>query len=166
VPIEFHQIRFIVGTGDDDLLNDSKPTANLFLMNGQSFTVTLKDKNAGSGDNGSVSGPLNFNMPSTVTTLPTPSQALSGVQINLIQGGSFLETNDNWSIGFLQVVLFNPGKLELCQLDLVGTNRLLVRLKGSVPTSPKYSPGPSSGCRMKCLARHHRDPVGWFHTLS
>jgi hypothetical protein len=158
VPLEFHLIRFIVGTGDDDLRNESTATADVFLKNGEQFTVTLKAKNAGSWGNGTVNGPLDFDIPSTVTTLPTPTQALSGVQINLIQGGSFPETDDNWDITTLQVSLFNPGSPQFCQLDLVGEFQLqdgstgLVRLSGSKgssgngPSSPIYSPGPNSGC--------------------
>jgi Pro-kumamolisin, activation domain len=158
VPVEFHQIRFIVGTGGDDLRNDSTATADVSLKNGEQFTVTLKAKNAGSWGNGTVNGPLDFDIPSTVTTLPTPTQALSGVQINLIQGGSFPETDDNWDITTLQVSLFNPGSPQFCQLDLVGEFQLqdgstgLVRLSGSKgssgngPSSPIYSPGPNSGC--------------------
>jgi hypothetical protein len=152
VPLEFHQIRFIVGTGDDNLRGDSTATANVFLKDGEQFTVTLKAKDAGSWDNGTVHGPLDFDIPSTVTMLPTPSQALSAVQINLIQGGSFPETDDNWDITTLQVSLFNTGSLQLCQLDLVGNFRLgdgsngLVRLTGSDGSSPKYPTGRNSGC--------------------
>jgi hypothetical protein len=156
--LEFHLIRFIVGTGDDDLRNDSTATVDVFLKNGEQFIVTLKAKDAGSWEKGTVQGPLDFAIPSTVTTLPTPTQAVSGVQINLIQGGSFPETPDNWDISTLQVSLFNPGSLQLCQLDLVGNFELqdgstgLVRLSASAgrsgngPSSPIYSPGPNSGC--------------------
>lgn len=157
-PVEFHQIRFIVGTGGDDLRGDSTATADVFLKNGEQFTVTLKAKNAGSWDNGSIHGPLDFDIPGTVT-LPTPTEALSGVRINLIQGGSFPETDDNWDINSLQASLFNTGSEQLCQLNLVGNFQLqdgstgLVRLSGSPgssgvgPSSPKYATGgPDSGC--------------------
>lgn len=157
-PVEYHQIRFIIGTGGDNLRGDSTATADVFLKNGGQFTVTLKAKDAGSWDNGSIHGPLDFSIPSTVT-LPTPTDALSGVRINLIQGGSFPETDDNWDINSLQVSLFNPGSGQLCQLDLVGNFELqdgstgLVRLSGSAgssgvgPSSPIYATGgPDSGC--------------------
>jgi hypothetical protein len=155
--VEFHQIRFIVGTGGDNLRADSTATADVFLKNSGVFTVTLKAKNAGSWDNGTIHGPIEFVIPGTVT-LPTSAEALSGVRINLIQGGGFGETDDNWDISSLQVSLFNPGGQPLCQLNLVGSSQLqdgstgLVRLSGSAgssgvgPSSPIYPTGPGSGC--------------------
>lgn len=151
------EIRFIVGTGGDDLRGDSTATADVFLKNGGQFTVTLKSKNAGSWDNGTTQGPIDFDIPSSVT-LPTVGDGLSGVRINLIQGGSFPETDDNWDISTLQVSLFNPGSPQVCQLNLVGNSELqdgstgLVRLSGSAgssgvgPTSPVFSTGSGSGC--------------------
>lgn len=156
-PASLTLIRFIVGTGGDDLRGDSTATADVFLKNGGQFTVTLKAKNAGSWDNGTTHGPIDFDIPGTVT-LPTISEGLSGVQINLIQGGSFPETDDNWDISTLQVSLFNPGTPQVCQLNLVGSSELqdgstgLVRLSGSPgssgvgPSSPIFKTGPGSGC--------------------
>jgi Pro-kumamolisin, activation domain/Subtilase family len=156
-PAPLSIIRFIVGTGGDDLRNDSTATADVFLKNGGQFTVTLKAKNAGDWGNGSTHGPIDFAIPDTVTP-PTITEGLSGVQINLIQGGSFPETDDNWDISTLQVSLFNPGTPQVCQLNLVGDSELqdgsigLVRLSGSAgssgvgPSSPIYKTGPGSGC--------------------
>jgi Pro-kumamolisin, activation domain len=156
-PATLNLIRFIVGTGGDDLRNDSTATANVFLKNGGQFTVTLKAKNAGDWGNGFTTPPIDFSIPNTVT-LPTIAEGLSGVQINLIQGGSFPETDDNWDISTLQVSLFNPGTSQVCQLNLVGTSELqdgstgLVRLSGSPgssgvgPSSPIFNTGPGSGC--------------------
>jgi Pro-kumamolisin, activation domain len=150
-------IRFVVGTGGDDLRDDSTATATVLLKNGGTFTVTLKAKDAGSWGNGSVNGPIDFPIPSTVT-LPTTNEALSGVQINLIQGGGGTETPDNWDISLLEVSLFNPGGPQVCQLNLIGTSELqdgstgLVRLSqsagssGNGPSSPVFSTGPGSGC--------------------
>jgi hypothetical protein len=119
--------------------------------------VTLKAKDAGSWDNGTIHGPLDFDIPGTVT-LPTPTEALSGIRINLIQGGGFGETADNWDITSLQVSLFNTGSEQLCQLNLVGSFQLqdgstgLVRLSQSAgssgvgPSSPTYPTGRNSGC--------------------
>lgn len=150
-------IRFVVGTGGDNLRGDSTATATVFLKNGGTFTVTLKAKDAGSWDNGSINGPIDIPIPNTVT-LPTTTQGLSGVQINLIQGGGFGETADNWDISLLEVSLFNPGTAQACQLNLVGTSELqdgstgLVRLSesagssGNGPSSPIFTTGPGSGC--------------------
>jgi Pro-kumamolisin, activation domain len=156
-PASLDLIRFIVGTGDDNLRNDSTATANVFLKNGGQFTVTLKAKNAGDWENGTTHGPIDISIPDTVT-LPTIAEGLSGVQINLIQGGGGLETDDNWDISTLQVSLFNPGTSQVCQLNLVGSSELqdgstgLVRLSGSAggsgvgPSSPIFKTGPGSGC--------------------
>jgi hypothetical protein len=159
VPVEFHQIRFIVGTGDDNLRDDSLATADVYLKNGEQFEVTLKEKGGGSWDNGSTHGPIDMNIPSTVKPLPTPIKALSGVRINLTQGSTFPpESPDNWDITTLQVSFFNPGNLQFCQLDLVGHLELqdgstgLVRLLDSAgshenePSSLVYSTGPNSWC--------------------
>lgn len=156
-PTSLSLIRFIVGTGGDDLRDDSTATANVFLDNGGEFTVTLKAKNAGDWGNGSTHGPIDFAIPNTVT-LPTNTQGLSGVQITLVQGGGFGETPDNWDISTLQVSLFNPGAPQDCQLNLVGDSQLqdgsigLVRLSASAgssgvgPMSPIFKTGPGSGC--------------------
>ena len=146
-PIEFTEIRFIIGTGGDDLRNDSTATADVFLKNGGQFTLTVKANGAGDWGNGTINGPIDFAIPNTVT-LPTLSEGLSGVRINLIQGGSFPETDDNWDISFLQVSIFNPGSEQICQLNLVGGGSSgLVRLTGSGPSSPIYSTDlPGSGC--------------------
>ncbi|KAK0512863.1 hypothetical protein JMJ35_004880 [Cladonia borealis] len=158
VPVEFNWIRFIVGTGDDNLRNDSTATAKVTLVNGHFFTVTLKAKDHGSLANGSTQLPLDFFIRHNVPTLPTPTQALAGVQINLFQGGSFPETAENWVVATLQVSLFNTRQPQFCQLDLVGSSKLqdgstgLVRLSesagpsGNGPSSPVYQPGPASGC--------------------
>lgn len=50
-PAQFQLIRFIVGTGGDNLRDDSTATADVFLKNGGVFTVTLKEKGDGSWGN-------------------------------------------------------------------------------------------------------------------
>jgi hypothetical protein len=156
-PLPLTLIRFTVGTGDDNLRGDSTATATAFLKNGGQFTVTLKPKNTGSWDNDSTHGPFDFAIPDTVT-FPTADEGLSGVRLNLIQGGSFPETADNWDISTLQVSLLSPGSPPVCQLNLTGKSRLqdgstgLVRLSASAgthgdgPSSPVFSTGPGSGC--------------------
>jgi hypothetical protein len=137
--------------------NDSTAVAHVFLPDGSSFPVILKEANAPSWDNGSVHGPLDFAIPTTVT-LPTMASGLAGVQIQLIQGDGLFETADNWDIAALQVSLFSPGTPQVCQLNLLGQNTLqdgsrgLVRLSdtagnsGVGPRSPTYATGPGSGC--------------------
>jgi hypothetical protein len=88
----------------------------------------------------------------------TQTKGLTGVRINLVQQHNPDWSADNWDIQILQVLLFNPGSPQVCQLNLIGTSVLqdgstgLVRLSksagssGNGPSSPIYSTGPGSGC--------------------
>jgi hypothetical protein len=155
-PAQFSLIRFIIGTGTDGLRSDSAAFATVFLKNGGKFNVTLKPNGEPQWDAG-TQGPLDFAIPADVTA-PTPTQALSGVQITMLEDPQGAEGDDNWDITTLQVSLFNPGSEQLCQLNLVGNAELkddhigLVRLSGSIgdsgsgPASPVYVTGPGSGC--------------------
>jgi Pro-kumamolisin, activation domain/Subtilase family len=150
-------IRFTIKTGDDNLRDDSTATATVILQNGGQFIVTLKQKNQASWDNWTVHGPLDFAIPSTLT-LPTMTEGLQSVQINLIQGGNWTETADNWDVVTLQVSLLSPNTEPVCQLNLTGDAVLqdgshgLFRLSqtagssGDGPHSPAFTTGPGSGC--------------------
>jgi subtilase family serine protease len=150
-------IRFTIKTGDDNLRDDSTATATVILENGGQFTVTLKQKNQASWDNWTVHGPLDFAIPSTLT-LPTMTEGLQSVQINLIQGGNIIETADNWDVVTLQVSLLSPNTEPVCQLNLTGDAVLqdgshgLFRLSqtagssGDGPHSAAFTTGPGSGC--------------------
>jgi hypothetical protein len=150
-------IRFTIKTGDDNLRSDSTATATVILENGGQFTVTLKPKNQASWDNWTVHGPLDFAIPTTLT-LPTMTQGLQSVQINLIQGGNITETADNCDVVTLQVSLLSPNTEPVCQLNLTGDAVLqdgshgLFRLSqtagshGDGPHSPVFTTGPGSGC--------------------
>ncbi len=83
---------------------------------------------------------------------------MQSVKINLIQGGNWTETADNWDVVTLQVGLLNPDTNPVCQLNLTGDAKLqdgshgLFRLSatagssGDGPHSPTYMTGPGSGC--------------------
>jgi hypothetical protein len=157
-------IRFIVTTGQDDAgggLHGSTQTADVFLPDGGTFTVTLRNSGESNWDNGSVHQ-IDFPIPATDNngiSIPPLTQAkgIMGVVINLVQSNPDWSA-DNWDIAALGVSLFNPGSPHVCQLDLVGTSVLqdgstgLVRLSksaggsGNGPSSPKFLTGPGSGC--------------------
>jgi Pro-kumamolisin, activation domain len=152
-------IRFVITTGADDLgggLHGSSATANVFLNDGSSFTVTLRDASEPNWDNGSTHT-RDFAIPATVTPPLTQSNGIAGAQINLVQDNPDWSA-DNWDIASLGVSLLNPGSPPVCQLNLVGTAQLqdgstgLVRLSksagssGSGPMSPVFKTGPDSGC--------------------
>jgi len=157
-------IRFVITTGNDDAgggLHGSSQTADCFLPGGGVFTVTLRNSHDPHWENGSTHQ-VDFPIPATDNNRnPVPpltaSQGLVGVQIHLIQNNPDWSA-DNWDIANLRVSLSNPGSVQVCQLDLIGTSVLhdnsigLIRLSkntgsnGSGPTSPVYSAGPGGGC--------------------
>jgi hypothetical protein len=155
-------IRFVIKTGDDDLgggLHGSDATADVILMDGTSFTVTLRHRSEPNWDNWSTHT-IDFQIPSTVSSPPTQSRGIAGVRINLVQNNPDISA-DNWDIAELAVSLFNPPftpATSVCQLNLIGTATLqdgstgLVRLSknadssGNGPSSPVFSTGPGSGC--------------------
>jgi hypothetical protein len=157
-------IRFIVTTGNDDAgggLHGSSQTATVFLFDGGTITLTLRNSSEPNWANGSVHQ-VDFPIPAkddAGNPVPplTETKGLQGVVINLVQHNPDWSA-DNWDIAALQVDLLNPGSPEVCQLNLVGTSVLqdgsigLVRLSknadssGNGPSSPKYLTGPGSGC--------------------
>jgi len=155
-------IRFVIGTGQDDLgggLHGSDATADVLLLDGTSFTVTLRHRSEANWDKGTTHT-ADRPIPNTVSPPLTQSRGIAGVRINLVQNNPDVSA-DNWDITSLAVSLFNPpfsAATSVCQLQLVGTATLqdgttgLVRLSkkadgsGSGPSSPVYKTGPGSGC--------------------
>ena len=172
----FSEIRFIIGTGDDNLRGNgdfgtgcagSGCTADVFWPGGGMSTFTLKPPNTSEGwENWSTAGPIDFPIPATdITGNPVPvlsaSQGIEGVRINMQEGNyTFPCTADNWDIFSVNVSLVAPTLVvnPLCQLNLEGTSELqdgsigLVRLSesqgssGNGPSSPIYPTGADSGC--------------------
>ncbi len=147
-------IRFVVGTGNDDLgggLNGSSATADVILQNGSSFTVTLRDASEPSWANGSIHQ-VDAPVPDTVSPPLTADKGIAGVRLNLVQHNPDWSA-DNWDVASLQVSFYDTGIAPVCQVNLVGTHRLqdgslgLVRLsknadsKGSGPMSQVFSGG-------------------------
>lgn len=157
-------IRFVITTGQADLgggLHGSGATATVALMNGDTFTLTLKTTSQSNWNNGSINT-LDFPIPAVddqgnpIAPL-TQTNGIAGVTINQVQSNPGWSAN-NWDIAAIQVSLFNPGSPQVCQLNLVGTSILqdgstgLVRLSltagssGNGPSSPEFLTGPGSGC--------------------
>src|SRR4051812_30268026 len=87
----FNQITFTVGTGDDDLRNNSKLMAALLSGN-------LLPLQAPADLNGSLPG-FEGNSINTITLALNPPRTetdLAAVRLTLVQGGGIFETDDNW----------------------------------------------------------------------
>ena len=103
-PGTFNQIQFTIGTGGDDLRGDSSATATLQAANGATLQViTLKGQSSPGWPNNSsqvITAPLN--------TALTPAQ-IAHIVINLASHDGFAETDDNWNVNSVNVVLSNNG---------------------------------------------------------
>ena len=99
--VVFSEIRFIIGTGDDNLRGNgdfgtgcagSGCTADVFWPGGGMSTFTLKPPNTSEGwENWTSTGPIDFPIPATDSTgNPVPvlnaSQGIEGVRINMQEG--------------------------------------------------------------------------------
>ena len=122
----YAQIQFIVGTGGDDLRGDSSATATLQSPNGNTLqALTLKGQNQ-SGWDGDTSH--------TVTLQLVPPQTacmLRHIQITLTSHNGFGETNDNWDLKAITVVLSNGAGGVIVA---TGTGNPLARLTGDLPS--------------------------------
>jgi len=124
-PPTFSKIDIAITTGGDDLRKDSAANAVLQARDGSTIqTFALKGKNQGSWDNNSPHD-LVFTL-----NKPLTMAMLGSIQINLVQGGSFPETADNWNVQDLNVKLLGgPNNAQVSLLSLGGDP--LVRLTGS-----------------------------------
>jgi hypothetical protein len=140
-------ITFQISTTDDDPRGDSAVTADLFLANqsvpAQSFTLKKKGDPAwGTDSNKTFTFPL---------SPPLQDTDIGSININLVQGGSWPETDDHWHINVVSISAadnpclfsrtFNPD------LDLNGANPTLalapdqpVDLCIKEITPPSFSP--------------------------
>ena len=156
----FNQIEFVIGTGGDDLRGDSSATATLESPNGTVFqTVELKNQNQpGWGNNTSH----------TVTASLNPSRtvcAISHIVITLTSHNGFGETDDNWNVQSVNVMLSNNG---IGGKDLMsGSGNPLARLTGTFPSlvldglgcmANAIGPQPGTG-RLKGFVDLHTHPL-------
>jgi hypothetical protein len=113
-------IRFVIGTGKDDAgggLHGSTQTADIYLQDGSSFNVTLRQSSESNWDAWSTHT-VDFQIPATIFPPLTESHGIAGVRINLNQSNPDVSA-DNWDIVSLAVSLFNPpfnAADSVCQL--------------------------------------------------
>lgn len=101
--------------------NASGATADVFLHDGTSFNVILKDQNEDDNEwvNGSITEPpLDFTVPkgSNLTALNGIASVVINTQTN---NGSFACKDDVWNMGQLEVSLVNPlfPNQPVCQIN-------------------------------------------------
>jgi hypothetical protein len=125
-PSSFDTIRFVIQTGGDDLRGDSSATADLYSVNGQHLqTVTLKAQKAGGwGNNSSHTAQAKLQQ-------KLSENQIGRVAITLTSHNGFLETDDNWNINQVAVMLVE-GNNTLPLVTVKGNP--YVRLTGSAPT--------------------------------
>jgi subtilase family serine protease len=124
-PVSYDWVEFVIGTGGDDLRGDSSATVTLQAP-GSHATVasfTLKGKNQGSWDNNTTHD-LTFALPHPVT-----EGQISDVVVTLVQGGSFPETDDNWNIQNMKVILIAADHTQKQKVNVSGNPA--IRLTGS-----------------------------------
>ncbi len=135
-PGSFNQIRFVIGTGDDDLRGDSSATATLKAANGSTLQViSLKaQKEPGWGNN--TTHTVNAELTRALT-----ASAIVHIVITLTSHNSFGETNDNWNVQSVTVALLNNGAGQKELMSFSGAP--LARLTGSQPslTLPEEATG-------------------------
>jgi hypothetical protein len=123
----FNQIRFVIGTGSDDLRGDSSATALLVTSTGLPVgNITLKSQSDSGWSNNSthtVTAPLN----------PALTQAeIAHVVITLTSHNGFGETNDNWNVQDVSISLLNNGADAHLLMSFSGAP--LARLTGEQPS--------------------------------
>ena len=122
----YGQIQFTIATGGDDLRGDSSATATLESPNGNTMQVfTLKGQNQSGWNNNSthtVTLPLNP---------PLLACTVRHIKITLTSHNGFGETNDNWNLQNITVVLSNGGGGVAIA---TGAGNPFARLTGDLPS--------------------------------
>ncbi|MHB8270069.1 S53 family peptidase [Bradyrhizobium sp.] len=135
-------LEITIGTGNDDLRDDSEAKATITVQADanfpeRSFDVTLHPSGSGAWQAQvvTISG-LAVPNPGPQVTLSSP---VKSVTITLISHNN-QETDDNWNITSVGVDAYNPGTQHVCQINVAGNANLdgdtgLVRLTGEVPSA-------------------------------
>lgn len=127
-PATFNQIRFVIGTGGDDLRSDSEAKASLLNAQGAIIQVIeLKAQNDSNSWANNTVKDLTFNL-----NTPQPLSALNSLVIRLISHNGIFETDDNWNVQTLNATVSNSGANAKCLADVAGNP--FIRLTGSAPT--------------------------------
>jgi len=137
-PGTFNQIRFVIGTGDDDLRGNSSATATIQGPSGAKLAeVTLKTQQEGAWGNNSTHTVTGALQP------PLKPAAIGHIVIAMASHNGLGQTDDNWNVQSVDVDLSNNGSgaTPLMRFSAVP----LARLTGSRPsfTLPEEAVGPA-----------------------
>jgi microsomal dipeptidase-like Zn-dependent dipeptidase len=123
----FNQITFEIATGGDDLRGDSSAAATLQSPNGNAIqSFTLKAQNQPGWDNNST------HTVSVALNPPRAACAIGHIAINLTSHNGVGETDDNWNVQRVAVMLSNTGVNPTGLVNASGSP--LARLTGSFGT--------------------------------
>lgn len=124
---KYDQIEFVIVTADDDLRGNSSATATLEALNGTKLqVVTLKTEKEHAWDNNS-----SHSVKAELKPPLDPSE-IDHIVIRLTSHNGPFETDDNWNVGGVTVLLSNKGAGPVSLLQAEGTP--LVRLTGKSPS--------------------------------
>jgi len=138
----FSELQIHIQNGDDGIRDDSEASVDVFLT-GVPFPIhdVFHPQNATGWDPAGAVHDLIVLLPSAVA-----AGGIDHLVFNLVTHNNFPETNDNWSIGGLDVRLVNPTGPSSCVTHGEGTP--LSRLMGSSSTGAFMAGngcGPESG---------------------
>ena len=113
---------FTIGTGGDDLRDNSSATASI-IINGQTREFTLKAQNAAAWSNDSSHQAL------FLVGMPQPASQFGDVTVSLQSHNGAFQSDDNWNIQSVAAKLIAKGGAETCYLNVSGDP--FSRLSGS-----------------------------------
>lgn len=126
-----------IGTGDDDLRDDSSATAYVLVQMGddlKEFSTILKSETDSKWDNNTTHGPITWNLPPGVTDQNLERFGIRMQQhptADLISIPPKIETEDNWNINTVLVTYPDSGGGQVELVNAAGVP--LFRLTGSQP---------------------------------
>ncbi len=118
----FNVLMFTIGTGGDDLRDNSSATASI-IINGQTQEFTLKAQNAAAWSNDSSHQAL------FLVGMPQPANQFGDVTIALQSHNGAFQSDDNWNIQSIAAKLIAKSGAEACYLNVSGDP--FSRLSGS-----------------------------------
>jgi hypothetical protein len=136
-PAGFSELQIHIQSGDDGIRDDSEASVDVFLGGVASpIHNVFHPQNATGWDPKGTVHDLIMLLPTAVV-----AGGIDHLVFNLVTHNNFPETNDNWTIGGLDVRLVNPTGPASCVFH--GENTMLARLMGTSSSGP-FTGG--SGC--------------------
>jgi hypothetical protein len=124
-PWLFNQITFNIGTGDDDLRGDSSATASIVFPSGTQTFILKAQSDPGWANNSETVKTF------TIAGQAQPLSAFGAITITLTSHNSFGETDDNWNIQSINIIVNgSSGSQSLFNK----TGNPLSRLTGNQPS--------------------------------